>query len=246
MSPGLGSSTTLRELHLRGCPLQSDGIVALFKILPRTLTHIDISGTDAGPEGFVAAAAAVAEQQNSRGSLSLRRLVACGCRGDDASLAALVDSLAKQGWCCSSHGIDIDYSGNVAGKLTIAALARCPHLRAVCLHDCKLGLDGGDALSSEISSQGDTTNTNEGKFSSLHELDISANALETPQLINILDALRSTAGTCCPELRQLVIAANPGAMEDAVTQAVERLQEARTGLDVVRRSADTGERNGQN
>ena len=57
MSPGLGSTVSLRELHLRGCPLQSTGISTLFQYLPKTLTHIDISGTDAGPEGLIAAAA---------------------------------------------------------------------------------------------------------------------------------------------------------------------------------------------
>jgi Leucine Rich repeat len=250
MSPGLGSTTSLVELHLRGCPLQSEGIATLFKSLPKQLAHLDISGSGAGPEGLTGAAAALAERSRNGGGAqpSLHRLVACGCGGDDPSLAALINSLAK-----GYKDIEVDLSGNTAGKLTISAILCNSHLRAVCLHDCKLGSDGGDALSSQIlgadNTETDGNDDNNGNqhviLPNLIDLDISANGLESPQLINILNALQTTADTCCPNLKQLVIAANPGAMEGSVTEAIEHLQAVRTGLDVVRRSADTGERDGQ-
>jgi Ran GTPase-activating protein (RanGAP) involved in mRNA processing and transport len=246
LSPGLGTTRSLIELHLRGCPLQAQGISTLFQNLPISLKHIDISGTNAGPEGLIAAAAALGSDRHG-GAPNLTRLVACGCGGDDASLAALVDSLSGTQQVDSLKGIEIDFSGNSAGKLTIAALARCRRLHAICLHDCKLGSEGADALYAQIL---DNENSNQFDFVNLLELDISANGLETPQLVNILEALSTTTAgavkTCCPGLKQLVIAVNPGAMESEVTAAIEKVQAVREELDVVRRSADTGERDGQN
>ncbi len=244
MSVGLGATNSLRELHLRGCSqLQSQGITTLFQNLPTTLTHLDISGTGAGPEGLTAAAAAVIEHSSGGGAVNLGCLVACGCGGDDPSLAALISSL--------SGTLHLDFSGNSVGHLTITAIAGHARLRAVCLHDCKLGVEGGDALCEQI-----LINANGNSFIDLAELDISANGLETPQLVNILNALESTAVAaadattanddkmccCLINLKQLVIAANPGAMEIEVTEAIERVQSVRPELDVVRRSADTGER----
>ena len=89
----------------------------------------------------------------------------------------------------------------------------------------------------------------------LEELDVSANGLQASDLLPLLAALGSGssagcdatdggAGTPawpCPRLRLLVVAANPGAAEEEVATAIERLQEARPALDVVRRAADTGE-----
>jgi len=259
LSPGLALASSLQELHVRGCPLRSEGITTLFKNLPASVTHLDISGTDVGTEGFIAASVALA-QRNGVGHqgarCSLRRLIVCDCGADDLSIGALIIALTTE-QCCSTQGIDLDFSGNAAGQVTLNALGQCSRLRAVCLHDCKLGPEGGDALCSQIlgltddlDSFDDNDNGNSGvqggKLLNLQELDISANALSSTQLVNILDALLTTAENCCPTLRQLVIAANPGAMEEDVTDAIERLQEVRTGLDVVRRSADTGERDGQN
>lgn len=249
LSPGLAVSSSLQELYLRGCPLQSEGIATLFFNLPSALSHLDISGTDLGTEGLISATVALAERSGGA-QLNLRRLVACGCGGDDLSIGALIVALTTE-QCCSSQGIYLDFSGNAAGLLTLTALAHCPQLRAVCLHDCKLGFEGGDALYYQILGLNVAVDDSDdeiqaGTFFDLQELDISANALESTQLVNILDALQTTSDTCCPTLRQLVIAANPGAMEKDVTDAIERLQAVRTGLDVVRRSADTGERDGHN
>lgn len=256
LSPGLALTSSLQELHLRGCPLRSEGITTLFKNVPASVTHLDISGTDVGTEGFIAASVALT-QRNVNGvghggaRCNLRRLIACNCGGaDDRSIGALITALTTE-QCCSTQGIDLDFSGNAAGQFTLSALGQCPRLRAVCLHDCKLGPEGGDALYSQILGLTDNSNDSNGdlqggKFLNLEELDISANALTSTKLVTILDALKTTAKTYCPSLRLLVIAANPGAMEEDVTDAIERLQEVRTGLDVVRRSADTGERDGQN
>jgi hypothetical protein len=255
LSPGLALTSCLEEVYLRGCPLRSEGIATLFRNLPASLTHLDISGTDVGSEGFIAAAVALAEREgigHGCAQPNLRCLIACGCGADDLSIGALILALTTE-HSCSSQGIDLDFGGNAAGQITIKALGQCSQLRAVCLHDCKLGPEGGDALYHQILGLTDdldvldgSDNKNDdgqgGKFLNLQELDISANALESLQLVNILDALQTTAENCCPTLKQLVIAANPDAMEQDVTDAIERLQAVRTGLDVVRRSADTGER----
>ena len=233
IAPGLRASSSLVELHLRGCPLGATGVDTLLRSLPPSLLHLDISGSGGtGSNGLCTAATAL----TTADSLSLQKLSACGCGGDDAALAALIDAMGNAS--ASTH-LDVDVSGNEAGAVTVAAVARGASLTAVCLHDCKLGEEGITALCAAIESA--SSSSTSCSFVSLCELDLSGNGMSSEHLVQLLTALKNSTATC-PALRQLVIAANPGAMEDAVAEATEALQLVRPEVDVVRRSADTGER----
>lgn len=225
-APGLKVAPSLIELHLGNCPLGSDGITRLFNNLPPTLKFLDVSGCSAGPAGLDAAGQALA----AGAAPGLRRLMICDGGGDDASLAACING--------ASHLLQLDLSGNVVGPQAIKALAACSGLHSVCLHNCKMGSEGCQALCTEAEAQPGQA------FQTLKELDLSGNGLETADLVALLGLLRSTSAAC-PALEQLVLAANPGAMEEAVIEATQALQSVRHGLDVVRRSADTGERDGK-
>ena len=194
-----------------------------------SLKVLDVSGCGAGPAGIEAASASLASCPSP---CELHRLMVCGCEADDPSLAAFI-----RGCRNLKQGLHLDLSGNSVGAHAVSALANCSALQAVCLHDCKVGSLGCQALCTEAQSS-------ETAFQSLKELDLSGNGLETADIVALLDVLRSTPAVL-PVLEQLVVAANPGAMEPAVIEATEAVQSVRHGLDVVRRSADTGERDGK-
>lgn len=225
---GLPHAAALNELSLRACPLGADGVTIVAKNLPPSLTILDLSNTGAGPDGIAGLAAALSEGRAPQ----LSRLLICNCDCDDASLATLAQSLS--GPARVSQNLDLDFGGNKVGPGAIAAMAGCSPLLKACLHDCKLGSEGAAALVESLRSE---------KFTSLLELDVSGNGLEEGDIVSILGALRGKPHPC-PSLELLVVAANPGANEESVMTAVEELQSSRPGINVVRRSADTGEKVG--
>ncbi len=256
-SSSSSSSSGLQHLHLQRCGLDGSAAARLAAALPGSLATLDLSGNAIGSEG----AAALAEALAAGAGRQLSKLVLCSCGLDDAGIAVLAAALGGSGEAAGSSaaadatgssssaaagpagaaaGIGLDLSANVAGPAAAAALAAAP-LASLCLHDCQLGSNdaaGAAALSEQLATA--------GSFAQLADLDVSANHLEAAQLLSLLDALTQApeaggASATCPALRLLVIAANPGAASEEVSAAVERLQERRPGLDVVRRAADTGE-----
>ncbi|PRW56025.1 hypothetical protein C2E21_5187 [Chlorella sorokiniana] len=241
----------LQHLHLQRCGLGDSAAARLAAALPSGLATLDLSGNAIGGEGAAALAAALSEARRQ-----LSKLVLCSCGLDDAGMEALAAALGDSSSSAAGGGaaadasssaaagtvagLALDLSGNVAGPAAVAALAAAP-LATLCLHDCQLGSGeaaGAAALTQQLATA--------GSFAQLQELDISANHLESAQLLPLLEALAQAAEgggnpAACPSLRLLVIAANPGAASEEVSAAVERLQERRPGLDVVRRAADTGE-----
>lgn len=230
LAPALGSAgCTLQQLHLQRCALGGEGVAALAAALPATLVTLDLSGNACGTGG----AAALAQSLAADAAPHLRSLLLCGCGLDDAAVQALAAALPGR------PPLSLDLSGNAVSDGALAALAAAP-LSSLCLHDCKLGRTGAAALAEQLSAR--------VAFTHLDDLDLSANEMEAPQLLALLHALTASAPAAdggddgaAPFLRQLVIAANPGAASEEVSAAVERLQAARPGLDVVRRAADTGE-----
>ncbi|KAI7843939.1 hypothetical protein COHA_002477 [Chlorella ohadii] len=256
-SSSSSSSSGLQHLHLQRCGLDGSAAARLAAALPGSLATLDLSGNAIGSEG----AAALAEALAAGAGRQLSKLVLCSCGLDDAGIAVLAAALGGSGEAAggsaaadatgssssaaagpagAAAGIGLDLSANVAGPAAVAALAAAP-LASLCLHDCQLGSNdaaGAAALSEQLATA--------GSFAQLADLDVSANHLEAAQLLSLLDALTQApeaggASATCPALRLLVIAANPGAASEEVSAAVERLQERRPGLDVVRRAADTGE-----
>lgn len=235
-SGGGSSSGGLQHLHLQRCGLDGSAAARLAAALPGSLVTLDLSGNALGSEGAAALAAALA----AGAARLLSKLVLCACKLDDAGIEALAAVLGGSSEAAGAAGLALDLSGNAAGPAAVAALASAP-LTSLCLHDCQLG-SGGAAGAAALAEQLATA----GSFAQLAELDVSANHLESAQLLPLLDALAqpaegSSSPAACPSLRLLVIAANPGAASEEVSAAVERVQERRPGLDVVRRAADTGE-----
>ena len=236
------SGSGLRHLHLQRCGLDGSAAAALAASLPIGLASLDLSGNAIGATALAEALATGAGQR-------LSKLVLCRCGLDDAGIDALAAALggsetgaagAAAGAAGTAAGLALDLSGNAAGPAAVAALAAVP-LVSLCLHDCHLGSGeaaGAAALTQQLATA--------GGFAQLAELDVSANHLQSAQLLPLLEALAQPAEegsspAACPRLRLLVIAANPGAASEEVSAAVERLQQRRPGLDVVRRAADTGE-----
>jgi len=241
---GLQRASSLQQLHLSRCAIGPKGIELLSKHLPDTLLFLDISDSGAEAQGVCALADAV----HGSKALRLHRVTACNCKADDASLAKLARAFSERDSFTVSDCIEIDLGGNTVGASALEGLASCSTLRTLCLHDCKLGQEGAEALQRLLASS--------SNFKSLEELDISGNGLDENDLLGILTSLVSGSGTGgedsksapstvnCPKLRLLVVAANPGASEEGTTAAVEKLQAHRSHLNVVRRSADAGERSG--
>lgn len=243
------SGSGLRHLHLQRCGLDGSAAAALAASLPVGLASLDLSGNAIGSQGATALAEALATGAGQR----LSKLVLCGCGLDDAGIDALAAALGGSeagtagaaagdtaGTSGTAAGLALDLSGNAAGPAAVAALSAVP-LVSLCLHDCQLG--SGEAAGAAALTQQLATAAG---FPQLAELDVSANRLESAQLLPLLEALaqpaeESSSPAACPRLRLLVIAANPGAASEEVSAAVERLQQRRPGLDVVRRAADTGE-----
>ena len=238
LAPALGSAASLQQLHLQSCSLGSDGAAALAAALPADLTVLDLSGNELGSPGAAALAAALAAGAAPR----LSKLLLCGSGLEDGGIAALAEGLAGR------RGLALDLSGNAAGAGALTGLLAAP-LVSLCLHDCRLGgsgsggKDAAAALAEQLAAP--------GACAQLKELDISANGLQAAELLPLLAALAGGEGENaggtegpawpCPCLRLLVVAANPGAADEEVSAAIERLQEARPALDVVRRAADSGE-----
>ncbi|KAL4457528.1 hypothetical protein ABPG75_012393 [Micractinium tetrahymenae] len=269
LAAGLGSAgaKALAALHLQRCGLGSEAVGTLSEALSAQLASLDLSGNACTGAG---GAAALAHSLAAGRAPRLCRLALCGCGLDDGAIAVLAAALAQRGTAAAAaaaagpaaeqaeEGLALDLSGNTAGAAALAALAAAP-LSALCLHDCKLGGSGegagegasaGESVADAAAAAAATVAylTSPGACRLLQELDVSGNRLQTPQLLALLEALTPSAGgdtaakqPPCPRLRLLVIAANPGAADEQVSEAVERLQEARPGLDVVRRAADTGE-----
>lgn len=257
LAPSLGSSgaARLQQLHMQRCSLGPQGAASLTAALPGGLAVLDMGGNALSCQGGAALAAALA----AGAAPQLSSLLLCACGLEDGSIAALAEALGNRGSAegteqdagAAAPGLALDLSRNAAGAAAVAALATAP-LSALCLHDCKLG-GGGQGSSGAAGSLAPAAPAQQlatpGTFSLLQELDVSGNKLEAAELLPLLEALTATAATGtgednsrpCPCLRLLVIAANPGAAEEAVTAAIERLQGVRPGLDVVRRAADTGE-----
>lgn len=224
LAAALGSpECALQQLHLHSCGLDGEAAAQLAAALPPNLAELDLSGNSVGSSG----AAALAQQLAADAAPHLRRLVLCGCGLDGDAVAALAGALPGR------PPLALDLGGNAAGgAAVVAALAAAP-LSSLRLHDCQLGAEGAAALAGQLAAT--------AAFNQLEDLDLSANRLEAPQLLQLLGALADAPEGAAYFLRTLVIAANPGASEDEVSAAVERLQAARPGLDVVRRAADTGE-----
>jgi Ran GTPase-activating protein (RanGAP) involved in mRNA processing and transport len=220
-----GAAASLQQLHLQRCCLGPEAAAALAPALPSALQVLNLAGNTIGSRGALALAAAM-----TAGSVpQLHKLVLCDCGLGDDGIAAVAAALGAT----AAGSLALDLSGNTAGSAAMAALAAAP-LTALCLHDCKLGGPGGGAV--ELTA----LLAQPASFAQLKELDLSGNGLEASQLLAVLEAAMADAGSL-PCLRLLVIAANPGAAEAEVADAVERLQELRPDLDVVRRAADTGE-----
>jgi hypothetical protein len=238
LAVALGSAASLQQLYLQRCSLGADGAAALAAALPAGLAVLDLSGNELGSPDAAALAAALAAGAAPR----LSKLLLCGSGLQDGGIAALAEVLAGR------QGLALDLSGNAAGSAALTALLAAP-LASLCLHDCRLGgsgsggKDAAAALVEQLSAA--------GACAQLRELDISANGLQAAELLPLLAALAGCEGTTakgtagpawpCPCLRLLVVAANPGATDEEVSAAIERLQEARPALDVVRRAADSGE-----
>ncbi|KAI3436549.1 hypothetical protein D9Q98_005965 [Chlorella vulgaris] len=225
LADSFGAAASLQQLHLQRCCLGPEAAAALAPALPSALQVLNLAGNTIGSRGALALAAAM-----TAGSVpQLHKLVLCDCGLGDDGIAAVAAALGAT----AAGSLTLDLSGNTAGSAAMAALAAAP-LTALCLHDCKLGGPGGGAV--ELTA----LLAQPASFAQLKELDLSGNGLEASQLQALLKAAMADAGSL-PCLRLLVIAANPGAAEAEVADAVERLQDLRPDLDVVRRAADTGE-----
>jgi Ran GTPase-activating protein (RanGAP) involved in mRNA processing and transport len=224
--------SALQALHLQRCGLGPTAAAALAAALPATLRVLDLSGNPLGSQG----AAALASALRDGVAPLLHKLLLGGCELGDSDIAALGGALAAAAG--AGESLELDLSGNAAGGAAAAALAQAP-LRALCLHDCRLGGEGAAALAQLLAGP--------GSFERLCELDLSGNRLDKEALLRVLEVLLGSAAgeggplAACPRLRLLVLAANPGAADDEVATAIDRLQAARPALDVVRRAADTGE-----
>jgi Ran GTPase-activating protein (RanGAP) involved in mRNA processing and transport len=215
----LGKLGSLRVINMSGCPLGPAGTLMFSVALPPSLTHLDLSETGAGSEGVIALARAIAD-----GALPLlKRLVLCSCKADDNALTTLLASLGASP--CQPGTVELDVGGNDAGMQTIEKVPSCLPLRALNLHRCGLGSDEISLLALQLN-----------KVECLQEVDLSANFLESGDIVKLLDALSNEQAAS--KLKLLVIAANPGSKDDAVASALISLQEKRQLLNVVRGNVD--------
>lgn len=210
---------SLRVINMSGCPLGPAGTMVFSAALPPSLTHLDLSETGAGSEGVIALARAIADGALPR----LKRLTLCSCEADDNALSILLASLGASP--CQPGTVELDIGCNDAGMQAIEKIPSCLPLRALNLHRCGLGSDEISLLALLLK-----------KVEYLQELDLSANALESEDIIQLLDALSNVQAAS--KLKLLVIAVNPGSKDDAVASALISLQEKRHLLNVVRGNVD--------
>ncbi len=229
IAKGMSESQSLSSVFLRFNPLGEQGVSLLASSLPSRIVHLDISGTGAGDEGINALA-----QEISNGSISgLNVLKICGCSAGPSSIAKLLEAFEES----SINSLDLDISGNNMGKgdsVLIDKILSSSKLSVLRLHDCNLG-SGMELLISRMQLQSATL-----KNHGLKDLDLSGNNIPEDCTVKFLDALASLPDVMC-HLQSLVIAANIGVEGENVGSAVERVQNTRQNLCIIRTATDTGE-----
>lgn len=221
---GLKSCTKLRKLVLTSTKINVTEVDAFASSIPSSIQYMDLSNTALGASGIEA----IAQSQTNNGNYAnLETLILCDSGADSAALAPLANTLNALA-VLDIGGHDL-YDRNDA----LEALASSPSLVSLRLHNCKLGDQG-------IARIGDLATSNSA-FTSLKDLDISFNAINQEALISFLKVLIDAA-TAFEQLNMLIVAGNPGLESDDVDEIVSELGQARPHLMVVRRNADTGER----
>lgn len=263
----LSAAARLQSLVLRNTAVGGTGVGGLAKGLSdssRPLNHLDLSCTQLDDAGLAALAAALAGSKQQLQAAApgaqplLQQQLLLGGNPDlsDAAISKLAAGLStaaagapKDSSTAGSEARQqqqqqwhLDLAETGAGAEAVQALAELPGLQQLSLFGCKLGAaaDGADAPIKALQACLTT-----GGFSDLQGLNLSGCALSYDQLQSLLQQLSSSSANTSSgkglagALKTLEVGANPGTQHDEFEGLVQQLREARPGLDVHWRVADS-------
>lgn len=210
----------LDALVLDGIVLGDAGAQALASTSPLSVHALSLQGCNIGEEGGIALARAV-----SAGGLGVEVLHLRDNAVGDAGAAALAGATTLK---------VLDVAANklgAAGATELVARAS-DALKNLCIFGNEAVGNSGMA---DILEAGRA-----GGAAGLTVLDVGGCGVEEAGMLHMCEVLIKES-TIFPALETLVVGGNPGVQGDAWEAALERLREARPGLDVAWRAADTGD-----
>jgi hypothetical protein len=169
----------------------------------------------------------------------LQNLALSGNRLPADAVEAVVEGMLSQPWLGSISsgdevGISLDLSTNALSPAAAERIARSPALHTLRLHDCELGASFGllgNIWTGDNSSTSGTDEPGTRPFAGLRELDVTGNGISVEGMLRLLSLVHQGR---FPQLRLLVVAANPGAMDEAVLDNLQLLLEDQPTLTVIR------------
>ena len=235
LSRSLALCPYLEILSLRNNPLEDIGIGRVAQSVPESLVQFHVGSTLANSKGLSSIASKISSGQLPH----LEVLNICNNQLSFLDLSGLMCAVktANLELECNQR-IDIDCASNSLNDRENArgfflSVLECSNIRSLGMRGCSLR---GSIINILI----EVALSCQAKFPHHHlsELDLSGNQIDENSMINILQNMETIIGAF-PNLKLLVIAANPGVESKEVSDAVENLTPSASHVSIVRAASDS-------